>query len=438
MSETRNGSTGNDTITASKSGIWPIQWWTDWTIHGNDGNDSLTGGGDNDKLYGGTGLDTLYGLGGNDYLDGGSGDDVMEGGTGHDTYVVDSSTDRIIERSGEGTDWVNSHAYRFDLPDHVENLTLMDDPNRGIGRIGVGNSLNNRIEGNKWDNDLYGLGGNDTIFANGGIDKVYGGSGDDWLYGSAAGASLYGESGNDRLLGGMGDKLYGGIGDDTYSVTTKNNNGAIIVENAGEGVDTITVNLIDFTGTLRNDVYTLSESLQHIERVENYGGYNGAGATGITGLVGNSFNNTLVASSHLGNYLDGAGGNDVLVGGGYNDTLTGGAGADLLQGSGGNDHILGYGGGMDRMNGGAGADSFHLKDFYRDANYAVIQDFNRAQGDKISVRGLASDYRLLIVTMAGVSDRNDIGIYYRPTNTLVGVVQDNVNVSLATDFQYVA
>ncbi|WP_416671173.1 calcium-binding protein [Egbenema bharatensis] len=427
----RSGGSGNDTITAEQSGIWPIKWWDSWHIDGGAGNDSLTGGGKNDTLLGGSGNDTLVGLDGDDSLDGGTGNDRMIGGKGNDTYVVDSEQDQIIERDGEGTDWVQSHARRYVLPNFVENLTLMNDATKGVGIVGIGNNQANRIEGNRWDNELRGGGGNDTIVGGGGKDTIYGDAGDDWLYGSDSGSTFYGGEGNDTLSGGAGTTLYGGTGNDTYHIHS--NNTPVIIEYANEGTDTLMVFLIE-NGQPLNESYRMSDDLQFVERVQLHGG--------TTGAVGNRFDNTLIANNGYatsGSYLDGAAGNDTLLGGKYNDTLIGGTGSDRMVGGDGNDHLIGLGGGVDTMVGGAGADTFYLKDFYRNnQGYAVIEDFSRAQGDKISVQGQASDYLLRLADTAGVrGSLNDIAIFHKPTNMLVGVVADNTTVTLTQDFQFV-
>ena len=111
--------------------------------------------------------------------------------------------------------------------------------------------------------------------------------------------------------------------------------------------------------------------------------------------------------------LNGGNGNDDLIGGSGNDVLVGGAGSDKLVGT---DYASGGRGEIDRLRGGSGADTFVLgevkstletnslrrnevagqtarqKQYYLDngfANgndsYAIIEDFNPAQGDKIQL-----------------------------------------------------
>jgi hypothetical protein len=66
-------------------------------IHGDAGNDHLTGGWVADQLFGGDGNDVLLGAGGNDVLTGGAGIDWLNGGAGSDRYeAADNGTpDRL-------------------------------------------------------------------------------------------------------------------------------------------------------------------------------------------------------------------------------------------------------------------------------------------------------------------------------------------------------
>ena len=86
--------------------------------------------------------------------------------------------------------------------------------------------------------------------------------------------------------------------------------------------------------------------------------------------------------------LSGEGGSDRLSGGAGNDTLSGGAGSDTLLGGDGSDRLAG-GTGNDVLAGGAGRDAFVFTSV-ADGNDR-IQDFRRAEGDKIDLSGIDAD-----------------------------------------------
>ncbi|MEX8519820.1 MAG: putative Ig domain-containing protein [Leptothrix sp. (in: b-proteobacteria)] len=242
----------------------------------------LTGSAGDDTLTGHAGPDTLVGLAGNDLLDGGAGKDTMTGGAGNDTYVVDNAGDVVVENVGEGTDTVQA-SISYTLSANVENLTLT-----GVVAInGTGNALDNVITGNALDNVLSGADGNDT---------------------------LLGGAGNDTLDGGIGtDSMTGGLGNDTYVV---DNVGDVVVENAGEGSDTV----------MSSVNYTLGANVENLT------------LTGVaaTSGSGNALDNVITGNA-LDNVLSGADGNDTLLGGAGNDTLDGGIGTDSITGGLGND-----------------------------------------------------------------------------------------------------
>ena len=93
-----------------------------------------------DVINGGGGNDVLSGLGGNDTIDGGTNVDRMTGGLGNDTYVVDNTSDVVVENTNEGTDTVKS-SVAYTLSSNVENLTLTGSSNVN----GTGNALANMI-----------------------------------------------------------------------------------------------------------------------------------------------------------------------------------------------------------------------------------------------------------------------------------------------------
>jgi VCBS repeat-containing protein len=270
------GGTGNDTYVVDNigdvvsenvsEGIDTVRAGIDYTLTNNVENLTLTGSADltgtgntlNNVLTGNSGANTLVGLAGNDTLDGGAGADTLLGGTGNDTYVVDNIGDLVIEKAGEGTDLVQSNI-TYTLTDNVENLTLTG----GAAIDGTGNELGNVLLGNAAANVLAGLEGNDTLNGAGGADT-----------------------------------MLGGTGNDTYVV---DNVGDAVIENVGEGIDTVQSNI----------TYTLTDNVENLI---------------LTG--GNNINGT-------GNALD-----NVLIGNGAANVLDGGTGADAMAGGYGNDTYI--------------------------------------------------------------------------------------------------
>ena len=294
------GNSGNNTVSAGDGND---------LVKVGSGNDLVNGGNGDDQLNGEAGDDQLFGDAGNDSIDGGAGADRMDGGLGNDTFVVNDGGDLVVEAAAEGTDLVQSNI-TYTLTDNVENLTLTGT----LDIDGNGNELNNIINGNTGANVLDGKAGNDTINGNLGTDVLIGGAGDDVLNGDAGDDRLQGDSGNDTLNGGIGaDSMAGGTGDDVYIV---DNAGDLVLDNAGEGSDTVQSSIH----------YTLNENVENLTLT----------GTGAINGTGNTLDNVVTGNS-AANMLNGDTGNDTLVGNAGDDFLNGGSGADTMQGGSGND-----------------------------------------------------------------------------------------------------
>lgn len=272
--------------------------------------------------------------------------------------------------------------------------------------------------GNDYANNYHGLGGNDTIFGAGGNDLLYGDAGNDLLSGGDGNDFLGGGDGNDTLSGGSGkDYMAGALGDDVYVVDDPLDT---VFEIANFGNDTVLSQI---------NSYTLTNNVENLFLRD--GAVNG---------TGNALNNTLTGNE-VNNLLVGLAGNDNLVGAAGDDTLDGGDGRDTLNGSGP------LGGGFnekDVLIGGKGADTFVLGDTSRvyyhggtqengflDNSLVFIKDFNRAQGDRIQLKGQASDYRLSNGSLFYAKDNPG-------TPDLVAIISGTSNLSLtSTAFTYV-
>ncbi|MFC3615337.1 beta strand repeat-containing protein [Lutimaribacter marinistellae] len=300
------------------------------TLPGLGGNDTIDGLAGDDRLEGGAGDDSLIGGEGDDDLLGDAGDDTMVGGLGDDVFVVTETGDSALEQVNEGTDTVVQWIESYVLGANVENLVL-----RGpVAHTGTGNDLDNVIIESRVPEDstialsLSGLGGNDVLGGGGASDTLLGGDGDDRLNG----------------FGGI-DSMVGGLGDDLFTLSEPSD---IVVENAGEGNDTVSavfdVDLRTFTAEIEN--FSLAGSDADLTGIGTDGDNSGVGSHGSNNLQGLGGHDT----------LQGLGGDDTLLGGDGDDELRGGDGDDSLTGEAGDDTLFGETG-ADTLSGGQGNDS---------------------------------------------------------------------------------
>jgi Ca2+-binding RTX toxin-like protein len=314
----------------------------------------------------------LVGNGADNSLDGGAGSDTMSGGAGNDRYVVERTTDLVIEDFSSGFDTVEVQIATanssYTLGANVENGILTN----AVAYNLTGNELNNTLTGNSANNLLTGGSGADTLIGGDGIDTLSGGSGNDTyvvdsttdtltealnqgtdtvnvgindvggtytlgsnvenaaltssvdynltgntlnnaLTGNEASNILDGGTGNDTLDGGAGgDTMFGGAGNDTYVVESQAD---VVTETVNNGTDAVNVNIATVGGT-----YGIADNVENAT-VTSSVAFN---------VVGNASNNAIT-----GNAAD-----NVLSGGAGNDTLNGGAGTDVMIGGVGNDTFV--------------------------------------------------------------------------------------------------
>jgi Ca2+-binding RTX toxin-like protein len=188
-----------------------------------------TGNALDNVLTGNSANNTLTGTAGNDTLDGGAGSDTMRGGTGDDTYVVERTTDVVIELAGEGTDTVRS-SVTLTLAANVENLVLTGASNRN----GTGNALDNVLTGNAANNTLTGNAGRDTLDGGAGTDVLVGGTGNDtYRLGRGHGADTVTD--NDATAGNTDKLVFGeGISTDQIWLRQSGNNLELSIIGTGD------------------------------------------------------------------------------------------------------------------------------------------------------------------------------------------------------------
>lgn len=249
-----------------------------------------------------------------------------------------------IARMGAGNDYVRFLGGSAAIygQDGADRFDLYGSGARVNG--GDGDDLFN-IRGGS-DHRLTGRSGNDRfnfLSDTSGV-RLHGDDGDDLFvgYGRSIGGSLFGGAGNDRFLNfgnyGRSVTLDGGLGNDLYRIDPLSP--PVIVERAGEGIDTVQI-----VGSAH---YTLGANLENLAVIGP------AGADGAN-LTGNALNNRITGSDAAENLL-GLEGDDRLAGGGGNDTIFGGNGNDRIEG----------GDGLDLLYGGLGSDTF----VYRSASDA--------------------------------------------------------------------
>ena len=292
-------------------------------INALDGNDTidasaLTLGPINLTIDGGAGNDTIIGSGGNDVLIGGDGNDVVTGGRGNDVALLGAGDDRFIWNPGDGSDTVEGQAgfdtLAFNGSNVGETISISANGSRATLFRDVGNvimDLNGieRIE-------LAAAGGADNIVVNDltgtGVTQV--------AIDLAATGTGHGDGQPDQVT------VNGTLGNDF--ITVGNNGGVVTVSGLAE---TVTVAHAD--GAL--DQLTVS------------------GGQGDDVIDASS-----LSANHIGLFLNGGDGNDVILGSHGDDSVIGGRGNDVAALGDGNDTFTwNPGDGSDTVDGQGGSDT---------------------------------------------------------------------------------
>lgn len=253
--------------------------------------------------------------------------------------------------------------------------------------VSGGNRSADLISGSPGNDALFGYAGNDRISAGSGDDRIDGGDGADTILGGPGGDLILGGTGNDLVVGGAGaDLVYLGGGADVYRDDTQTGAAGADTVWGGLGADKIigVAGPNEFHGGEGSDLLTGGTVNDLL--------YGDGGCDTILGGAGDD----RIWGGDWDDKLSGGAGKDRLVGGwgkdtlngdAGNDYLAGGTGADLLMGGDGADTLIG-GSGNDTIYGGPGADIFVFREAY---GADVIGDFSVLQGDRLDLRsfGLA-------------------------------------------------
>ncbi|MFK4576642.1 cadherin-like domain-containing protein [Bradyrhizobium ottawaense] len=285
-------------VEVAGGGVDTVRASTSYTLSNYVENLILTGG----AAINGTAnsqANIIIGTSANNVITGGQGNDILTGGGGSDTFVI---------KLGDGSDIITDF-HSGSVIDH--DVVKLD----GFSFTSFGEI---KAEMDQVGFDVYltltpyetlvfrGTTISDFVSDNFQLPGALPTSGTALSYwsGTATDQYVYGTAMNDNLkAGGTGNTLIGGAGDDTYVVGAAN---TTIIENPGEGVDTVQVWGVS---------YTLPSNVENLTLMQG----------GLTG-TGNDLANRMVGSS--GNdILNGAGGDDWLFGGEGNDTFVYGKGS---------------------------------------------------------------------------------------------------------------
>lgn len=340
-------------------------------IHGLGGDDELSGLGGNDWIYGGDGGDLIRGGDGNDWLYGENGSDQIYGNDGDDKMYGGEGNDGLF--GGDGNDWGSGGNGN----DHLTGAAGAD--------FLYGDDGDDHLEGGDGNDKLIGGAGNDELDGGYGDDRLEGGEGDDDLSSGGGNNTLIGGAGNDHLsTHGQGawlgaTTMSGGIGNDTYTIVRVSDSVLVddvvptVIENAGEGVDTIHLGSSFFNEMTR---YNLPANVENIVAFRSPAAHLWSSVDEFMHIVGNSLDNRITGTPE-DDQLEGGDGNDTLF---SRDPSLGsaarednGLGADTMYGGRGNDRMVEVArGDVTRMFGGQGDDTYELADNkYTGANTAA-------------------------------------------------------------------
>lgn len=331
----------------------------------------------------------------------GKGRSLTDAGPGEDRVVLHPSSNRNIVRGGTGNDYIlGSKGHDFILAGPAVRDGDRDAVfgRGGNDRITDRGGVGNRIFGESGSDRLRSLG-----FA---VSETYGGNGTDFLYSNGGGSrdttleKLFGERGNDRLFGDVSPSegpafLDPGTGDDWVYGTGQDDT---IIMNSGikkifaKGGDDLTVATSFGRSTVDGGDGTDTVS---------FATHTPPGYRNTTGVYVNLASGVSIGASRysLSDFEN-------VIGSSFDDRLVGSAGVDNWMRSGiGNDKLTGNSGDRDRGDGGLGMNQCRGFEIGIDCN----QDSPGEVGTANPVVEIQED-GVLTVIGSGIDD--EVGIEY--------------------------
>ncbi|HEX4999276.1 MAG TPA: LEPR-XLL domain-containing protein, partial [Terriglobia bacterium] len=385
-SSAADAAAGNDTIYGGSLAVLDTDTGKNILL-GQQGADTIYGGGGDDDIYGGHNV--ADGSDGADFIDGAAGNDVILGDNGL-IERTDSATDprftvltgqRIYDGSGNalvadgnpiGDNPAGVEARRVVLFDHDNSPTANagnygDDVIAGgadddviFGQLG-----NDRIhgDGRLVDGSLMSLvatitgsdsGGDDYIEGNGGEDTIFGGLGQDDIVGGSS--DFYG-LGSAVLRPDGADVIYGGNGDLTvrnnYGDGVVDSTGALLPENARHGRDSDAIvgdngNILRLVGTGGVDggaslafAYDNYAGEKIIVRAIVLLDYTPGGPDYSSAALADIGGGDTIRGESGDDFIYGQKGSDSIFGDAQDDDIVGGYGNDWISGGTGDDGVIG-------------------------------------------------------------------------------------------------
>jgi len=282
---------GTSVTEAFNAGIDTVKSAVSFVLGSNIENLTLTGTANVDAT-GNTQSNIVIGNSGDNVITGGQGNDILTGGAGHDTFAFrqGDGSDIITDfEAGSGAgDVVKLDGYPFSSFGDVANAMSQHGADVYL-QLSTFETLvfRGHVIGD-FAADDFAL-PEDLPVSGSLLSGETGTSGDDTLVGTGGGNYMDGKGGNDTLIGGPGDDIYRVYANGTTT----------IVENVGQGVDTV----------------QSATSFQLQDNVENLQ---------LTGW------NTSGTGNDLSNRIYGTGGTETLNGKAGNDWLFGGSGNDTF------------------------------------------------------------------------------------------------------------